>query len=156
MNAPHNSTKKLNDLAWSSMVLVHTSIDRQFGLRFRELANLKLQNFNFSMILFLCEHYDIWYSWYSWHYDTILVWAQTKVFILLKRSVPSEDHFIILYNSTLILHWPICKHVPLFVLAPKAMSEIGEGDRFFWPNSWLDVMVTHNLSLGIPKKLNFC
>ena len=46
-------------------------------------------------------------------------------------TVPSEGHFVMLFNSALKYHWTIREHVTSFVLVPQIeMGEMRKRNRF--------------------------
>ena len=66
-----------------------------------------------------------------------IVNALTKVCIFLKRSVASQGHFNLLYNSTLKPYWLYLRHVPLFALLPQRQMTIKKaGNTSCFPTPW--------------------
>ena len=66
-----------------------------------------------------------------------IVNALRKVCIFLKRSVASQGHFNLLYNSTLKPHWLYLRHVPPFALLPqRQMLRKKAGKTSCCPTPW--------------------
>ena len=66
-----------------------------------------------------------------------IVNALRKLCIFLERSVASQGHFNLLYNSTLKTHWLYLRHVPPFALLPqRQMLRKKAGKTSCCPTPW--------------------